>query len=214
MNRPLVIGVAGGSGSGKTTVSQVILRRFGAARVAYVPHDLYYRDLSHLPFAERVSLNFDHPDALETSLFVTQLDALRAGQSVAVPTYDFTDYTRRAETVAIASQPLIVVEGILIYTDPALRERIDVKVFVDAPGDVRLIRRIQRDVHERGRTAESVIEQYLRTVRPMHDAFVETSRRFADVIIPNDSLEPQGYEAFLGRIDRIVSGLLGDRARA
>lgn len=214
MNRPLVIGVAGGSGSGKTTVSQVILRRFGAARVAYVPHDLYYRDLSHLPFAERVSLNFDHPDALETSLFVTQLDALRAGQSVAVPTYDFTGYTRRAETVAIASRPLIVVEGILIYTDPALRERIDVKVFVDAPGDVRLIRRIQRDVHERGRTAESVIEQYLRTVRPMHDAFVETSRRFADVIIPNDSLEPQGYEAFLGRIDRIVSGLLGDRARA
>jgi uridine kinase len=210
----LVIGVAGGSGSGKTTVSQVILRRFGAARVAYVPHDLYYRDLSHLPFAERVSLNFDHPDALETSLFVTQLDALRDGQSVAVPTYDFTGYTRRAETVAIASRPLIVVEGILIYTDPALRERIDVKVFVDAPGDVRLIRRIQRDVHERGRTAESVIEQYLRTVRPMHDAFVETSRRFADVIIPNDSLEPQGYEAFLGRIDRIVSGLLGDRARA
>ncbi|RRR74515.1 MAG: uridine kinase [Candidatus Viridilinea halotolerans] len=184
MRPPIIIGVAGGSASGKTTVSQAILQRVGAERIAYIPHDLYYRDLSHLPFEQRTHFNFDHPDALDNTLLVAQLDALVAGQAVEVPTYDFATYTRLAATQTITPQPVILLEGILIFAEPVLRRRMQIKLFVDADADLRFIRRLRRDIAERGRSVDTVIEQYLKTVRLMHLEFVEPSKRYADLIIP------------------------------
>lgn len=181
---PVVIGIAGGSGSGKTTVQRRIIEAFGPHRIALLDHDSYYVDLSHLPADERARFNFDHPDALETDLMVEHLDRLLAGEAVQKPTYDFTTHSRRDETETVYPHPVVIVEGILILGEPELRDRMDVKIYVDAPDDVRLIRRIQRDIHERGRDIETVIQQYKRTVRPMHLEFVEPSKRVADVIIP------------------------------
>jgi uridine kinase len=182
--RPITIGVAGGSGSGKTTVALKILERVGFDRVAYVPHDAYYRDAGHLPPNERTQLNFDHPDSLDNDLLISQVKALQAGRAIEIPVYDFKTYTRTSETRRIEPQPVIMIEGILIFADKRLRDLMDVKIFVDTDADLRLIRRLRRDMEERGRSAESVIEQYLRTVRPMHLEFVEPSKRYADVIIP------------------------------
>jgi len=181
---PLVIGVAGGSGSGKTTVVKRIVDSLGDEHVTVLEHDRYYRDRPDLRLEERAALNYDHPDSLETDLMVTHVQALRDGHTVDIPVYDFARYARRQATETVQPRQAVIVEGILIYADAPLRSLIDVKVFVDTDDDIRFIRRLKRDVAERGRTMESVIEQYLHTVKPMHLDFVEPSKRYADVIIP------------------------------
>jgi uridine kinase len=181
---PIVIGVAGGSGSGKTTVVRRIVQSIGADQVTVLEHDRYYRDRPDLRLEERATLNYDHPDSLETDLLVRHVLALRAGQTVDVPMYDFARYARHRTTDTFPPRRAIIVEGILIYTDPALRGLMDVKVFVDTDDDIRFIRRLERDTAERGRTVQSVIDQYLGTVKPMHLDFVEPSKRYADIILP------------------------------
>jgi uridine kinase len=181
---PTVIGVAGGSGSGKTTVVRRIVDSLGPEQVVVLEHDRYYRDRKDLRLEERAALNYDHPDSLETDLLVEHVRALKAGQAVDVPLYDFTRHARRPDVQRYQPRRAIIVEGILIFSEPALRDLMDVKVFVDADADTRFIRRMQRDVAERGRTLDSVVEQYLATVKPMHFEFVEPSKRYADLIIP------------------------------
>ena len=205
--RPIVIGVAGGTGSGKTTVARQILDRVGAEHIAYIPHDAYYRDLSHLPLEERVRVNFDHPDSLETELLIEHLKALRSGRSVEIPIYDFTTHTRTTQTRHVEPASVVLVEGILVFAEPRLREMFDVKLYVDTDADVRFIRRLRRDIEERGRSVESVCEQYLATVRPMHLEFVEPSKRYADVIIPEGGFNEVAIEMVAARI----RGMLGDK---
>lgn len=207
---PLVIGVAGGSGSGKTTVTKAILNRVGSERIALLSHDSYYGDLSHLPLEQRAQVNFDHPDAFDNHLYLQHVDALIRGEPVEVPTYNFTNYVRKPETDLVLPQPVILLEGILIFADAQLRKRMSVKLFVDAEGDMRIIRRIQRDTVSRGRTVESVISQYLKTVRPMHLEFVEPSKRYADIIIPRGGLNAIAIDMVVARIE----GLLRDRGQA
>ena len=204
MKHPVVIGIAGGSGSGKTTVLRRILDAFGREHIAVLDHDAYYRDLSHLPLEARARFNFDHPDALETELMRAHLDELLAGQVIEKPVYDFTTHNRSAETVLIRPRPVVIIEGILVLAEPLLRERMDIKLFVDADDDVRLIRRIRRDLIERGRTIESVLDQYERTVRPMHLEFVEPSKRQADVIIPRGGQNVVAIEMVLARIASLL----------
>lgn len=181
---PITIGVAGGSGSGKTTVSRQILERVGHHHIAYLAHDAYYKDLSHLTLEERHHVNYDHPDSLDTDLLIQHIKQLKAGREVQVPVFDFTQHLRKKEWILVRPQPIILVEGILIFSNHELLDLLDVKIFVDTDADIRFIRRLRRDIDERGRTAESVIHQYLTTVRPMHLKFVEPSKRYADVIIP------------------------------
>jgi len=181
---PLVIGVAGGSGSGKTTVVRRIVDSIGGDQVTVIEHDRYYRDRNDLRLEERAALNYDHPDSLETDLLVRHVNDLRSGRQIDAPTYDFARHARQTATETIVPRRAIIVEGILIFTDSALRALMDVKVFVDTDDDTRFIRRLQRDITARGRTVQSVIEQYLETVKPMHLEFVEPSKRYADVIIP------------------------------
>src|ERR671914_771434 len=179
-----VIGVAGGSGSGKTTVVRRIVDSLGSEHVTLLDHDRYYRDRNDLRLEERAALNYDHPDALETDLMVRHVTELRAGRTIEAPVYDFARHARQTSTEMLVPRRAIIVEGILIFTDPALRNLMDIKVFVDADDDTRFIRRLQRDISERGRTVQSVIDQYLGSVKPMHLEFVEPSKRYADVIIP------------------------------
>lgn len=201
----VIIGVAGGTGSGKTTVAMQILERVGTEHVAYIPHDAYYRDLNNLSPAQRKQVNFDHPDSLESELLIEQLRELRAGDSVEIPVYDFTTHTRTDETVTIGPAPVVLVEGILVFAEPELRDLFDVKLYVDTDADVRLIRRLRRDVHERGRTFESVIAQYMKTVRPMHLEFVEPSKRYADVIIPEGGFNEEAIEMVAARIRGLLA---------
>jgi uridine kinase len=202
---PLVIGIAGGTGSGKTTVANVILERAGAEYIALLPHDAYYKDLEDLPRAQRDLINFDHPDSLETDLLVQHLKALRRWQAVDIPVYDFTHHARTPRTRRIEPQPVILVEGILIFAETALRDMFDVKIFVDTAPDIRFIRRLERDIVERGRTVESVIHQYQTTVRPMHLEFVEPSKRYADVIIPEGGLNTVAMDMLVARIDSLLN---------
>jgi uridine kinase len=181
---PLVVGVAGGSGSGKTTVVRRIVESLGDDHVTVLEHDRYYRDRNDLRLEERAALNYDHPDSLETDLLVQHLQQLRAGRAVQVPVYDFARYLRQPLSETVTPRKAIIVEGILIFTDAALRRLMDVKVFVDTDDDTRFIRRLQRDLNERGRSVQSVIDQYLGSVKPMHLEFVEPSKRYADLIIP------------------------------
>ncbi len=205
MPRPVVIGIAGGSGSGKTTVLRRIVEAFGPESIAVLDHDAYYRALNHLPFEERVAFNFDHPDALETDLMRRHLDRLLAGEAVEKPLYNFTTHTRETHTVRVEPRPVIIIEGILVLAEPALVERMDIKLFVDAAPDVRLMRRIRRDIEERGRAVEAVLEQYERTVRPMHLEFVEPSKRRADVIIPRGGHNRVAIEMVLARIEALLN---------
>lgn len=183
-HRPLFIAIAGGSGSGKTTIARSVVDLVGRDAVVYLQQDAYYRDRPELTVEERATINYDHPDSIETELLTEHLDALRAGEPIERPVYDFSTHARTAETYRIEPEPAVIVEGILVLADPRLRERFDVRVFIDTAPDVRLIRRLQRDIVERGRTLESVLDQYERTVRPMHYQFVEPSKRYADIIIP------------------------------
>ncbi len=182
--RPLIIGVAGGTGSGKTTIANAIRTAIDHPQMALIQHDAYYRDAGHLPLDERARINFDHPDALETELLVRHLEELIAGRPVEVPVYDFATHTRRPAGTPLRPAKVVIVEGILIFCDRALRDLMDLKIFVDTDDDLRFIRRLKRDIQERGRSLDSVVAQYLGTVRPMHAAFVEPSRKYADIIIP------------------------------
>jgi len=201
---PIIIGVAGGTASGKTTVANKILEQVGAGRIAHIQHDSYYRDLSHLPMEERIRFNFDHPDALETELLVHHLKQLQAGQTVAVPVYDFATYVRTAQTRLVEPRRVILMEGILIFVDQALRELMDIKLYVDTDADLRFIRRLERDIEERRRTLGLVIAQYLETVRPMHLEFVEPSKRHADIIIPAGGYNETAIEMIVARIQRML----------
>ncbi len=199
--RPLFIGLAGGSGSGKTTVARQIDDAMSADSVL-VDMDAYYADLAHLTLDERKQVNFDHPDAFDEDLFLAQLDALGRWEAVEKPTYDYAAHTRAARTVRVEPREIILVEGILLFVDARIRQRLDVKIFVDVPDDVRFIRRLQRDVEERGRSMESVIAQYLNTVRPMHLEFVEPSKRYADIILPVGGENRVGVEMILARVEQ------------
>ena len=201
---PLVIGIAGGSGSGKTTVAQEILERVGPSRIAFLQHDSYYKDLSGLPPTQRAEVNFDHPNSLETELLIQHIGALRDGRPVEVPIYDFSAHSRTDRTFTVQPRGVILVEGILIFTEPALREMFDVKIFVDTDSDLRFIRRLERDLAERGRTTESVIKQYQSTVRPMHMEFVEPSKRYADVIIPEGGFNTAALDMVVARIEALL----------
>ena len=201
---PLVIGIAGGSGSGKTTVAQELLRRVGADRIAYLQHDSYYKDLRMLSSTQHSEVNFDHPNALETELLIEHVIALRNFKPVQVPIYDFSTDTRKPETFTVEPRNVILVEGILLYVEPELRKLFDVKIFVDADADIRFIRRLHRDITERGRTTESVIEQYYATVRPMHLEFVEPSKRYADVIIPEGGHNVAALDMVTARIELLL----------
>lgn len=199
-----MFGVAGGTASGKTTVARNILKAVGASQVAYLPHDAYYRDRSDLPFAERARLNYDHPKSLETKLLVTHIKQLLAWKPVSVPVYDFSTHLRTNETVRVEPSPIILVDGILIFTRRKLRELMDIKIFVDTDADIRFIRRMQRDMEERNRSQESVVEQYLFTVRPMHMKFVEPSKQFADVIIPHGGENKVAMEMVVSRLKELL----------
>ncbi len=198
---PLIIGVAGGTGSGKTTVSNHIVNNIGPERVALLQHDWYYKDQSQLDPAARALVNYDHPDSLDNDLLYQQVQELAAGQPIEVPIYDFKTYLRSPHTLLVEPRPVILIEGILTFIDPRLREMMGIKIFVDTDADLRLIRRLRRDINERGRSVEAVIEQYLTTVRLMHLEFVEPTKRYADLIIPEG-----GYEVptLLSRVFHLV----------
>ena len=204
LDRPFVVGIAGGTGSGKTTVAHKLASAMPTGRCMTIEHDAYYRDQSHLSFEERVSINYDHPASLESTLLVHQLRELRAGRAVDLPIYDFATHTRRRETRHVEPSRVIIVEGILVFTEPAIREQMDIKIFVDTDADIRLMRRIRRDLEQRGRTFQSVRDQYYATVRPMHVEYVEPSKRWADLIIPEGGDNRVALDIVLGRLWRIA----------
>ncbi len=201
---PLVIGIAGGSGSGKTTVAQEILNRVGPDRIAFLQHDSYYKDLTGLPPTQRAEVNFDHPNSLETELLIEHVTSLRDGKAVEVPIYNFSTHSRTDRTFTVAPHRVILVEGILIFVDAPLRALFDIKIFVDTDADIRFIRRLERDLKERGRTTNSVIKQYQSTVRPMHLEFVEPSKRYADVIIPEGGFNTAALDMVAARIQTLL----------
>jgi uridine kinase len=201
----LVIGIAGGTGSGKTTVANVILDRVGKDHIAYLPHDAYYRELSDLPPDQKAMVNFDHPNSLETKLMIEHIIELKNARSIELPIYDFSTHSRTGETIRVEPQRVIIVEGILIFAEPELRKLFDVLLFVDTNADIRFIRRLQRDISERGRTTEMVIHQYLTTVRPMHLEFVEPSKRYANVIIPEGGLNAVAMDLVIARIEALLN---------
>ncbi|MDP6777999.1 MAG: uridine kinase [Candidatus Latescibacteria bacterium] len=206
MSTSCIVGIAGGTGSGKTTLAKGVLDRLGADRALVLPHDAYYRDLAHLPLEERAQTNFDHPDALETTLLVAHLDALERSETVRIPVYDFESHTRRmGEGAEVRPRAVVVVEGILIYAEPALRERMDLKVFVDASEETRLARRIERDVRERGRSLDSVMAQYHATARPMHDRFVEPGEAHADLVVSGTGDVSEEIKTVVTRIGEMLA---------
>ncbi len=198
--KPIVFGVAGGTASGKTTVARNILDAVGASQVTYVPHDAYYRDMSYLPLSERAQLNYDHPESLETELLIEHIQQLLENQSVRIPVYDFTEHRRTERTKLVEPSPIILIDGILIFTNERLRELMDIKIYVDTDADIRFIRRMDRDMKERGRSLDSIINQYMETVRVMHLEFVEPSKRYADVIIPHGGLNRVAMDMVVARL--------------
>ena len=204
----MIIGICGGTGSGKTTVANRILQSVSADEVVFIQQDLYYRDLKDMPLDYRNAANFDHPDGIDNELLAYHLKKLNAGEPVELPIYDFRTHSRLPDTTPIEAKPIVIVEGILIFAVPRLLEQMDIKVFVDTPDDVRFIRRLRRDIAERGRTLDSVIEQYMATVRPMHMQFVEPSKRFADVIIPEGGHNLVSIDLISGKIrEKLASAL-------
>ncbi|NLN71006.1 MAG: uridine kinase [Chloroflexi bacterium] len=205
-NHKMVVGIAGGTGSGKTTLSDLILQRMGHENIACLAHDAYYRDQKHLSVEERAQANYDHPDSLETDLMVYHIKQLLLGEAIEMPVYDFSTHSRKKETVHVASKPVILVEGILIFVEKELRDLFDMKIFVDTDADIRLIRRLLRDIQERGRTLQSVVDQYLRTVRPMHLEFVDASKRYADIIVPEGGFNVVALDMVIARLQSLLQG--------
>ncbi|MDX6447300.1 MAG: uridine kinase [Blastocatellia bacterium] len=204
----MIIGICGGTGSGKTTVANRILQSVSADEVVFIQQDLYYRNLKDMPLDYRNAANFDHPDAIDNELLANHLKKLKAGEPVDLPIYDFRTHSRLPDTTPIQAKPIVIVEGILIFAEARLREQMDIKVFVDTPDDIRFIRRLKRDIAERGRTLDSVIEQYMATVRPMHMQFIEPSKRFADVIIPEGGHNLVSIDLISGKIrEKLASAL-------
>ncbi|MCL5675663.1 MAG: uridine kinase [Patescibacteria group bacterium] len=203
--KPIIIGIAGGTGSGKTTVLETIIKAVGKDNLTFIQHDSYYKDQSHKPFEERVKTNYDHPDSLETTLLIEHLKQLLQGKNIPVPVYDFTQHNRTKKTVEAKPKKIILVEGILVFADKNLRQIFDIKIFVDTDADVRFIRRLKRDISERGRTMENVIDQYLTTVRPMHLEFVEPSKRYADIIIPEGGFNTVALDMITSRIKNLAA---------
>jgi len=203
--RPLVIGIAGGSGSGKTTIAQTVQESVGPRSAALIAHDAYYRDQEHLSFEERTRINYDHPDSLENELLAEHLRSLRSGQAIDRPVYDFTTHTRTGDTVRVEPQAVVLVEGILVLAEPELRELFDLRIYIDTDADLRLMRRMQRDIVERGRTIDSVMHQYEKTVRPMHLQFVEPSKRYADIIVP-EGYNPRAVGTVTSMIQHFLAG--------
>lgn len=201
---PLIIGIAGGTGSGKTTVANKLAKGLPAGSCVVIEHDAYYRDLGDMPPEERGSVNFDHPDSLESDLLARHLQSLRAGEAIEVPRYDYRTHSRSDVTRRVEPRPVIIVEGILVFVEARLREQFDIKIFVDTDADIRLIRRIRRDIEKRGRTFQSVREQYYTTVRPMHLEFVEPSKRWADLIIPEGGDNLVALDVVLGRLAQVA----------
>lgn len=200
----LVIGIAGGTGSGKTTVADYILESVGPEKISFLPHDAYYRELKGLSQEERAKVNFDHPASLETELLIDHINQLKAGKTIQLPHYDFKTHTRTGDTTPITPHQILVVEGILIFAEPELRKLFDLLIYVDTDADIRFIRRLRRDIEERGRTTESVIRQYLETVRPMHLEFVEPSKRYAHVIIPEGGYNTVALDLIVARIQSML----------
>jgi uridine kinase len=200
--KPLLIGIAGGTGSGKSTVARNLAQLLSAESVAFIDMDGYYRDFTHLPLEQRRRINWDHPDAFDWDLLVAQLTQLLAGEAIDKPVYDFVSHTRSETTARIAAAEVVVVDGILLFTDARVRDLCDVKIFVDADADIRLIRRIRRDIVKRGRPLEEVLDQYLTTVQPMHLQFVEPSKRYADVIVPRGGHNRIAIEMIVAKIER------------
>jgi len=196
----MIIGICGGTGSGKTTIARRIIESVGRESVILIEQDSYYRNLADMPLDERHQANFDHPDSIDSDMLMNHLKRLKSGDSIEMPVYDFVSHTRRAETDHIEPKPVVLVEGILIFSEPRILNLLDVRVFVDTPDDIRFIRRLQRDIKERGRTTESVIAQYYATVRPMHFDFVEPSKRGADIIIPEGGNQEIGIEFLCSKI--------------
>jgi uridine kinase len=204
----MIIGISGGTGSGKTTVANRILETVEQSEVVFIQQDSYYRNLTDLPLDYRLIANFDHPDALDNELLVNHIRKLKAGESIELPVYDFKTHARLPETRLVEPKPIVIVEGILVFVDPRLLEQMDIKVFVDTPDDIRFIRRLRRDISERARTVEFVIEQYIATVRPMHMQFVEPSKRYADVIIPEGGHNFVSIDLLSGKIrERLAASL-------
>ena len=207
--RTLIIGVAGGTGSGKTTIAKAIWEKLPRHRVAMLQHDSYYRDHPDMTLEERAAQNYDHPDALETEMLVEHLDALTNGEAIQVPQYDFATHRRLTETTEVRPAPVIIVEGILVLAEKPIRDRLDIKLFVDTDADIRLIRRIRRDLEHRGRTFKQIRKQYYATVRPMHNQFVEPSKKHADLIIPEGGENTVAVDMVLSRIKHWLQGLGG-----
>ncbi|RAV05658.1 uridine kinase [Paenibacillus sp. YN15] len=201
----LVIGIAGGTGSGKTTVARRLLKRIGTEHVALISQDSYYKHQPHLTKEERAQVNYDHPNSFDNELLIEHLQALRRGESIRVPVYSFSEHIRTDKTIALAPTPVVVLEGILVLADEPLRKEMDIKVFVDTDADVRVLRRINRDMRERGRTFDSVFAQYLNTVKPMHEAFIEPSKRYADLIVPEGGENEIAVTLLASRIEQSIS---------
>lgn len=203
-SRPVVIGVTGGSGSGKTTVSREIIERLKGESVVMIPQDAYYKDQSDKSMTQRVATNYDHPDSLDNDLLIAQLKQLLQRKSIEQPTYDYAAHTRSDKTVTVEASDVIIVEGVLLFTEPELRDMLDIKVYVDTDDDLRFIRRMQRDIVERGRTTESVVNQYLATVKPMYHQFVEPTKRYADIILPEGGANVVGIGMLEAQIRAIL----------
>ena len=203
--KTIIIGIGGGTGSGKTSLAKGILAEYGEGEVVVIEQDSYYNDLSHILYEERVDQNYDHPDSIDIDLFESHLQQLLDGKTIAIPTYDFSTHVRMDKTAPITQHHVIVVEGILALHYPQLRKLFTIKIFVDTPADIRFIRRLTRDIHERGRTPESVNKQYLSTVRPMHEQFVEPSKYYADLIIPEGGENKVAIDLIRTKIDSILS---------
>lgn len=204
MKKPILIGITGGTGSGKSTVAKEIYSKFGQDCIAMIEQDSYYKDQSHLSFEERVKTNYDHPDAFDNNLLVAHLEKLINGEAIDKPIYDFAVHTRKKESIRVEPKEIIIVEGILVLEDIKLRELLDIKIYVDTDADVRIIRRLVRDINERGRTVDSVINQYLNVVRPMHLQFTEPTKRYADIIIPEGGHNKVAIDLLAANIKQIL----------
>jgi uridine kinase len=204
MNKNIIIGIAGGTGSGKTSVAKALVKDLHLNGAVIIEQDWYYKDLSHLPLEDRLKWNFDHPDSVEFDLLKKDLKAMSEGKVVKVPQYNYVTHSRAADTLTVRPQKVVIVEGIMVLYEPSLRELLDIKLFVDAPADIRFIRRLKRDIYERGRAIDNVIDQYMQTVRPMHEIFVEPSKRFADIIIPEGAKNKVAIDLLRTKISSLV----------